>query len=307
MNIRSFEYFITIAEKTTLSAAADALFVSQPALSQQIKKIEAEVGTQLFARKGHAMVLTPAGETFLVCARRIVQFYEAMQNEIRMLNDQEKDTVHMGISPFYSQYYLPNLIPEFLKEHPQISIDIVEDISVNLEERLLKGDLDFCALPLYPKNELLEYETIFHEEILLAVPRDHPINSAYPDDALERGKFPSIDLALVKNEYFIMLKKVQKFSSISMRLCEEEGFIPKIICETMNWETAHAMIAAGLGVGFVPKLLTGSVKDPERCPCYYQLASPVYRDYALVRRPGAVLSDAAQTLQNSLRTFFRGQ
>ena len=305
MNIRSFQYFIAIWEKPTLSAAADALYISQPALSQQIKKIEEEVGAQLFTRKGHTMSLTPAGEVFLLCSRRILQFYEAMQREVKMLSVAEKDTVHMGISPFYSQHYLPKILPPFLQKHPQINVDIVEEISVILENRLLKGELDFCALPLYPKNELLEYETIYHEKILLAVPKDHPVNSNYPTDALITKSYPFLDLALMKNEPFIGLKKIQKFSAIGLRLCEEAGFAPRTICETMNWETVHLMIASGLGVGFVPEILIGNILDPETCPCYYQLSSPAYRDYALVHRPGAILSDAANILQESLREFFR--
>lgn len=305
MNIRSFQYFITIAEKTNLSAAAEALYISQPALSQQIRKIEDEVGTRLFTRKGHIMRLTPAGEAFLLCSRRILQFYETMQREVKMLSVAEQDTVHMGISPFYSQHYLPKILPPFLQQHPQINVDIVEEISVNLENKLLKGELDFCALPLYPKNELLEYETIYHEKILLAVPRNHPINSGYPADAIQTKNYPSIDLALMKNEPFIGLKKIQKFSAIGLRLCEEAGFEPRTICETMNWETVHLMIASGLGVGFVPEILIGNTRDAELCPCYYQLSSPVYRDYALVHRPGAVFSDAANILRESLREFFR--
>ena len=305
MNIRSFQYFVTISEKPSLSAAAEALYISQPALSQQIKKIEEEVGAELFDRKGHAMTLTPAGEAFLLCSRRILQFYDAMQREVKMLSVAEKDTVHMGISPFYSQHYLPKILPPFLQQHPQINVDIVEENSVNLENKLLKGELDFCALPLYPKNELLEYETIYHEKILLAVPKNHPINASYPADAVKSRVYPSIDLALMKNEPFIGLKKIQKFSTIGLRLCEEAGFVPRTRCETMNWETVHMMIASGLGVGFVPEILVGNIMDPKICPCYYQLSSPVYRDYALVHRPGAILSDAANTLQESLRAFFR--
>lgn len=305
MNIRSFQYFVTISEKPTLSAAADTLYISQPALSQQIRKIEEEVGAELFIRKGHTMTLTPAGEAFLLCSRRILQFYEAMQREVKMLSAGEKDTVHMGISPFYSQHYLPKILPPFLQQHPQINVDIVEENSVNLENKLLKGELDFCALPLYPRNELLEYETIYHEKILLAVPRSHPINSHYPADAVANRIYPSIDLALMKNEPFIGLKKIQKFSTIGLRLCEEAGFVPRTICETMNWETVHLMIASGLGVGFVPEIMIGNIIDPNICPCYYQLSSPVYRDYALVHRPGTILSDAANTLQDSLRAFFR--
>ena len=304
MNIRSFQYFIAISENTTLSAAANALYISQPALSQQIKKIEEEVGAQLFIRKGHTMALTPAGEVFLLCSRRILQSYESMQREVKMLSTAEKDTVHMGISPFYSQHYLPKILPPFLQQHPQINVDIIEETSITLENKLLTGELDFCALPLYPKNDLLEYETIYHERILLAVPRNHPINSNYPANALAKKIYPSIDLALMKNEPFIGLKKIQKFSTIGLRLCEEAGFVPRTICETTNWETVHMMIASGLGVGFVPEIMIRNNIDPSICPCYYQLSSPVYREYALVHRPGAVLSDAANILQESLRAFF---
>lgn len=305
MNIRSFQYFIAITENSTLSAAANALYISQPALSQQIKKIEEEAGAQLFIRKGHSMTLTPAGEAFLLCSRRILQAYESMQREIKMLSIAEKDTVHMGISPFYSQHYLPKILPPFLQQHPQINVDIVEENSVNLENKLLTGELDFCALPLYPKNDLLEYETIYHERIFLAVPRSHPINSNYPVNALAKKIFPSIDLALMKNEPFIGLKKIQKFSTIGLRLCKEAGFEPRTICETTNWETVHLMIASGLGVGFVPEIMIGNIIDPKICPCYYQLSSPIYREYALVHRPGAIFSDAANILRESLREFFQ--
>lgn len=305
MNLRSFQYFITVCETPTLSAAAESLFVSQPALSQQIKKIEEEIGAPLFYRTRHTMTLTPAGEAFLICARKIIQIYNIMQHEVKLLNTVEKDTVRMGISPFYSQHYLPNVIPPFLTQYPHINVDIVEENSVQLEAKLLNGDIDFCVLPFYPKNELLEYETIYHEKILLAIPRNHPINSNYPNDAIQSKIFPSIDLSLMKNEPFIGLKKIQKFSSLGLRLCEEAGFEPRTVCETMNWETVHLMIASGLGIGFVPEILIGNISNPDICPCYYQLSPPVYRDYAIAQRPGTVLSDVTNILQDNLRAFFR--
>ena len=305
MNIRCFQYFITISQMPTLSAAADALYISQSALSQQIKKMEEEIGASLFTRQGHTTELTPAGKAFLLYSRQIVHFYEAMRHEVMMLNVMEKDTVHMGISPFYSQHYLPHILPNFLRQYPQINVDIVEEFSVNLEDKLIKGELDFCTLPLYPKNDLLEYETIYHEEIFLAIYRNHPVNIGYPSNPIKDGNYPTIDLSLMKNESFIGLKKVQKFTAIGLRLCEEAGFQPKTICETINWETVHMMIASGLGVGFIPKILIGTIKDPTVTPCYYKLSSPVYRDYALVRRPGIILSEAANILQDSLRNMFR--
>lgn len=307
MQLKSFQYFIAITENATLSAAADSVFISQPALSQQIRKIEEEVGAALFRREGHSMELTPAGEVFLQCARRILQSYEAMKREVRVLDQAAQDTVRMGISPFYSQHYLPMMLPRFLAQYPEFKVDILEDISVNLEKKLLAGDLDFCALPLYPKNDLLEYETIYQENILLAIPRKHPLNAHYPADAQSGVGFPHIDLSLLKNEAFIGLKKIQKFSHIGLRLCEEAGFVPNTICETLNWETVHMMVASGLGVGFIPEILTETITDPDIRPCYYQVSSNVYRAYAIAQRPGTVLSRPAVLLTSILREFFRNR
>ena len=304
MQLKSFQYMLAIAENPTLSKAAEVMYISQPALSQQIKAIENEVGARLFVRKGHSMALTPAGEAFLLCARRILQAYTAMEHEISILNRAEQNTIRMGISPFYSQHYLPKILPDFLTAHSQIKIDIIEDISLNLERKLLDGELDFCMLPLYPKNDLLEYETLFHEEILIALPSSHPLNKHYSESSAALGNYPTLDLALLKNEPFIGLKKIQKFSALGLRLCEEAGFSPNTICETLNWETVHMMIASGLGVGFVPKILIGSIQDEKICPCYYRLPSNVYRVYALVQRPGAVQSREMSLLTESLRKSF---
>ncbi|MCI8816204.1 MAG: LysR family transcriptional regulator [Angelakisella sp.] len=304
MQIKAFQYFDTIVEKKTLSAAAEALFISQPALSQQLRKMEEEVGAQLFLREGHSLVLTPAGEIFLKNSRHMLRVYGNMRREIDLCRRKDRGSVRFGISPFYSQHYLPRLLPPILHQHPHLKIDIVEDISQRLERLLLEGELDFCALPLSPKNELLEYEAIYQEEILLAVPRSHPLNAGYPATALSEGNFPYIDLALVKNEAFIGLKQVQKFSVMGLRLCEEAGFVPNTICETLNWETVHLLVASGLGVGFIPRMLAGEVKDLAACPCYYRIPAS-FRAYAIARRLGESPSDPALILIDGIRDFFR--
>lgn len=305
MHIKSFQYFNAIVDNPTLSAAAEQLFVSQPALSQQVRKIEEEVGAKLFNRVGHTMTLTPAGEVFLNGSRRILQIYESTKREIQIVRSAALETVRFGISPFYSQHYLPKLLPPFLAQNPQIKVDITEEISTQLEQKLLDGELDFCVLPLYPQNELLDYETIYIEEILLAIPRNHPINTYFPAVSESSTSFPIIDLALLKNEPFIGLKKVQKFSRIGLRLCEEAGFTPNTVCETLNWETVHMLIATGLGVGFVPRILVGTISDPDLTPRYYQLPSNAHRAYTIAKRPGALLTPSALTLVESIKESFR--
>lgn len=305
MNIKHFQYIRAVAECSTLSAAAEKLFISQPALSQQIRKIEDELCVELFAREGRSMVLTPQGEIFLRGGNRILQIYGSIKQELQLSKSMEASAVRFGISPFYSQHYLPKLLPKFLAKYPQIKVDITEEISVNLELKLINGDLDFCVLPLYPQNEALEYETIYTEEILLAIPQNHPLNRYYPIDDQNTSSFPLIDLTLLKNEPFIGLKKVQKFSHIGRRICEEAGFTPNTVCETLNWETVHMMVATGLGIGFVPRILVGSISDSKLAPRYYQLPTNSHRAYTIAKRPDALLSPATLILIENIKEFFR--
>ena len=107
MNIKHFQYIRAVAECPTLSAAAEKLFISQPALSQQIRKIEDELGAELFSRDGHSMTLTPQGEIFLRGGTRIIQIYDSLRQEIQLSKAIEVSAVRFGISPFYSQHYLP--------------------------------------------------------------------------------------------------------------------------------------------------------------------------------------------------------
>ena len=220
MQLNSINYFVTIAQEKSISKAADKLFVSQPALSQYMKKIESELNTPLFVHGNRNFELTQAGEIFFQEGQVILQLYEQMMRRITSLANSNQEIVHFGISPFYSKYYLPKIIPHVLERYPWLQFNIIEEHSVYLEEKLAAGELDFCALPLYPKNPLLDYEVIHQEEIFLAVPRNHPVNALItPSSGISY-----IDLRLVRNEPFVSLKSIQKFSEMSHQLCAGGGF-----------------------------------------------------------------------------------
>ena len=170
-----------------------------------------------------------------------------------------------------------------------------------VEEKLAAGELDFCALPLYPKNPLLDYEVIHQEEIFLAVPRNHPVNALItPSSGISY-----IDLRLVRNEPFVSLKSIQKFSEMSHQLCEEAGFTPRTICETLNWDTVDTLVGTGLGVGFVPEVL---VKAPttENSPNYYRISAKAFRPYAIVTQKNSTISHPAMLIIDYFRKAFQG-
>lgn len=296
MNLNSIQYFITIVQEKSISKAAKKLYVSQPAMSQCIKRLETELNAPLFIPGNRDFQLTQTGELLYQEGTVIFQLYEQLLKKIHYLLETQQEEVYFGISPFYGQYYLPRIIPYLMKNYPHIHYNITEDYSVRLEEKLLAGELDFCAVPLFPQNPLLEYEVISEEEIFLAVPRNHPVNELVtPSPGISY-----IDLSLVKNEPFISLKPVQKFAKMEQQICEEFGFTPNTVCETLSWDTVDTLVGVGTGVGFVPELL--AKKTPgENTPNYYRISTSVSRPYAIAVQKDHPLSASASLMIDAFR------
>lgn len=301
MQLKGIEYFVAIVENGSFSAASEELFISQPALSQQIKKLEDEMGTSLFDRSRHPVQLTESGELFLREGKRILQIYNQLLRNISLLENSTEEIVHFGISPFYSRHYLPFLLPALISAYPAIKYEIMEEYSYLIEQALIDGKLDFCLVPLLPQSPFLSYEPIYQETILLAVSRDNPINDlAIP---AENG-LPYMDLQNVQNEPFIALKSVQKFTNFSKELCARAGFVPNIVCETMNWDALNMLVSTGLGIGFVPDMLVDQLDEGIR-PCYYRLSTQTQRVYTIAHRQGDTLSKPARLMIEVFREAFQ--
>ncbi len=300
MQFKSIQYFMEVARLGSFTAAAEALFISQPALSQQIKKLEDEVGAQLFDRSRHTAELTEAGTLFLQEGKRILQIYDQVLRHIAAMENPIADVVRFGISPFYSRYYLPRLLPPLVAAHPALKYEVTEDYSYVIESAVIEGKLDFCLVPLEPKNPLLSYETIYQESILLAVPRDSLVN----EFAVPANGIPYLDLKYAARENFIALKSVQKFSDFGRELCRQAGFEPNVVCELMNWDTLNMLVSTGLGVGFVPDLLIGQMEE-ERRPRYYRLLSDARRAYTIARRKEETPPASVRMVIESFRSTFQ--
>lgn len=293
MNIKSIVYISAIVRCGTISKAAEELYISQPALSQYVKKLEEALGAQLFRRESNTLKLTRAGEVFVHEGSNIQQLYSQMCRHISDIVSDGDETVHIGISQFYSKYFLPQVIPGFINEHPNIRLQITEELSSTLESLVVKGELDFCAVPMNTANENLEYEVIHMEEIYLAVPKSYAVNALA---RYEEG-VPYMDLALLKDEPFVVLQSVQKFSHMISNLCAAAGFVPHVLCELVNWDTVNSLIGAGLGVGFVPEVVIGTL-PADRAPNYYRISSP-----AQTLRPYAVAYSKNKGLSGGSRIF----
>ncbi len=302
MRLRSIEYFLAIVQEGSFSAAAEKLYISQSALSQQIKKLERELGGTLFDRSKHTAELTDVGALFVEDGGQILQIYQHTLHRIREIQDPAAGMVRFGISPFYSRYYLPSILPPLHRQYPDIKYEVVEDYSGKLEALLLERKLDFALVPSLPENPKLEYKPVFLEEILLAVNRHNPVNRfSTPGPA---GGLPYMALGEMRREPFIILKEVQKVSALCLSLCEQAGFQANVVCETMNWDTLNMLVANGLGVGFVPDLLINTIEESIR-PRYYRLNPSVHRAYSVAYPKGITINLLANRVIESFRESFR--
>ena len=216
MEIRNLQYFIAVVEANGFSEAARRLNVSQPAITQCVQKMEAELNTPLLVR-GKTITTTPAGEMVYTQGKEIVEAERKLRGEVEELIHPGDAVFHIGMSPFYSKHYMPSIFVDLMKKMPEVKVNLVEDISVELEKRLLNGALDFGFVPEEPKVEGLDYRPFCIEEILLGVPKESPINQyATPSPTL-----PYLDLRYVQNMPFISLRNIQKISPLLDKLCEK--------------------------------------------------------------------------------------
>lgn len=297
MDFKALEYISAINEAKTISQAAKNLFISQPALSQQLAKVEQELGVRVFVRTGGTLTLTSAGEILVKNGRLLLMARDEMLGQIANLSDTPSETLRFGISPFYSKYYLPILLPYYQTNHPNIQLNIIERPSTELEQNVLDGDLDLCFIPAEPMREGLTYRPIYMEEIMIAVPPAHPVNAC----AISSADNPYMDLSLLQNEPFVSLVPTLKFSKMSRRILQHFSLTPHVVYESTNWDTVCMLVAQGIGVGFLPKVL---VHKHLHEPKFYRiLGIDSTRAYCAVYAKGKHLSHSTLNLISTFQNL----
>jgi len=262
MTLKEIEYVIAIAKYESFSKAADAIFISQSALSQSITKLEKELGLQLFRRNNKNISLTFAGEMFLKKGEEILSLTNKFNTELNTLASCKKKIIRLGIHQSYGKYFLPKLIPFYKKMLPNVQIKIIEDYSANLEKLLLENKLDIVISTFQEKKSTLSYKKFFEENILLAIAKNNHLNR----DFGENQGIKEIDLTNFKNESFILLIKEFKSRKIIDNICKSLNFTPNCILESKDFDTINSLVAQNMGVGFVPSSI-----NKDRNSNYYKI------------------------------------
>jgi LysR family transcriptional regulator, hydrogen peroxide-inducible genes activator len=281
MEIRQLQYALMLAEERNFSRAADRLHLAQPSLSQQIIKLEKELGIQLFERRPGDLQLTFAGKRFIDQASKILDQVELLKKEMQDVADLNTGQLVIGSLPITGGHLLPPALPMFQQAFPGVELVLMEETTSHLEILTSRGQTDISLLSMPTTEPGLEIIPLLQEDILLAVPRSHPLS--------ER---PSVALSECQNEPFIFLKKGQGFREISEGLCKEAGFVPKVVFESTNIETVQSLVAAGMGVAFIPKMVTTTKRT--HVPVYLPIHDlQATRTLVIAYKKGRYLSKAA--------------
>lgn len=289
MYMLTLKYVVTVADLGSYSKAAEKLFVSQPALSQAIRRLETELQAQMFQKQNGRSVPTLAGEIVVEKGRRILELHQELLSDISNINELRAGTLNIGVAPFYHKVYLSRCLSDFHARYPKVEVAVQEGFTQSTISGILAGELDLGLVSSPFPDTVEECALAFEEEVLLAVPPGFAINGQY---CPERGVYPEVDLKDFRDMNFVSYRPGRNMTLITKEQCRRAGFAPNIVFRCGSTESVNAMIASGTGVGFVP----GSIA--EICPAsqqavYYRLSGgKIMRKFFFIHKKNKRLNPA---------------
>ncbi len=248
MNFQNLEYFLTVASEGNITRAAERLHITQQALSNQIARMEQELGCRLFERKQN-LELTYAGTRVKASAERILDIQRQTGNELDDILNNKRGELRIGISHTRGQTILPLLLPRFSRMYPDVDLHVIEGSTHILEESLEKGRIDVLIGFAPFMVDCAEYRNLMTEHLYLIIP-DSILQEYFgplSEQVLEKYK-ETLDLKLFKDLPFVLLRPGDRIRSIADREFFRNGISPEIRLETENIQTAFALASEGMGI-----------------------------------------------------------
>jgi LysR family hydrogen peroxide-inducible transcriptional activator len=242
MTLNELRYVVAIAQERSFGRAAQRCFVSQPALSVAIQKLEEELGTQLFERGKTEVTVTPVGERIVEQAQKVLEEATRIRDIAQAGRNQLVGLFRLGVIYTVAPYLLPDLIPALNARAPQMPLEIEENLTEHLEAALKTGRIDaaIIALPFAPSGVVSEF--LYEEPFQVVVPQQH-----------KWAKRKTIQPGELSGEHTILLNVGHCFRDQVLDACPELNRSDAPITRTNSLETVRNMVASGLGVSVLPR------------------------------------------------------
>src|SRR5215213_11144756 len=244
MQLAQVEGFVEVARRANLSRAAEALFITQPALTARIRALEAEVGGALFRRGRRGMALTDAGRAFLPYAERAVRALRDGASAVERLPAAEE--LVLGAAPAISTYVLPHLLVRFEAAHPDVRMSVRTGHSEQILELAVRGDVD-VALVRELHHPELETLFLYEDELVLVVEPRHPLARTH-----------RVTIDRLRDARLILFDRTSSYYDLTNALFRPAGSLPRGVFELDHIDAAKQMVLAGLGVALLPTIAVAS-------------------------------------------------
>ena len=280
MELRQLEYFQMSSRLKNITRAAERLRVSQPNITVAIKKLEAELGIQLFDRSQKQLSLTPEGAVFL---NRIELALRNIQDAVLEVNDYkqlQKGTIKIGIPSMIGAYLFPKIFSNFQRLYPHLDIYLYEEGSMAIREQLERDELDFGIVIISDASPNLQLLKMSTNQIVACVPEHNELAS---HDSISLDDMTDADLIMLKEGSFLRNLILQRLKAASIT--------PNIVLESNQIETIKGLIASDVGIAF---LLDFIVKDAPHIKAL-PINDPIFVDVGLAWKKDRYISKAAQS------------
>ena len=302
MFIKNPEYFLTIVKERSISKAAERLYLSQPYLSQYLAKLENSLGVVLLDRSHSPLKLTPAGELFHAYLERQSFLDRQLVSDLRDIQDKKRPLLHIGVSPWRGSILLPDILPRFEEQYPDVQVVLHEAPVPELGELAEANVIDFCIMQIPDSLEELTYEPVMRERIFLVGRRDHPMLQGL--DSTWDAPRPFPDLRLLERERLIMLPADWRLSRQLYNLFSVYSVEPQNILVTTNTTTAINLAAEKMGFAFLQESGVSRTPYLDRLACFTVGEPPLACPLAVVYKKNGFLSPAARTFIDLVRDFY---
>jgi LysR family transcriptional activator of glutamate synthase operon len=293
MELRQLRYLVALAEELNFTRAAEREHVAQPALSQQIRRLEEEVGLALVERTTRHVALTDAGEVLVVRARRMLAELEAAGTELQALRGM--DTGHVTIGSMHTMGPIDLSLPLALFHdlHPGVGLTVREQSSEEMAEMLRVDEIDLAFLSVTERVEShgLGLHQLVSEELVVLLPLVHPLSGR-----------AEVRMAELADEQFISFRAGARLRELLFAAGREAGFEPRVTLESNESQRIRRLVARGLGVAILPR---SDADRPGAEVAVARLVAPsLRRDITLAWREGRRLAPAAAAFLDLARETF---
>ena len=289
LNLNQFRVFYYAAKNLSFTAAASELFISQPAVTAQIKSFEEYCSLKLFKKRGRHIYLTDEGRSLYDYATRIFKYEKEIENIIDDLRELKRGILSLGTSKAYARYFMPLMISTFRKNYPNIKIHLNEGSSLDMIFSLLDFKIEVAVIARTEEHPGLHFLPFSREEMVVIVSNDHH---------LRRKK--AITFKDLASEPFIMKEKGSGTRKLVDELFEAEQCTPEILMETSNTEFIKQLVQRGEGVAFVVREAVAAELEEKKLAAVPLKGSKVYLDVNIAYLKDQVLSPPARAFVDTL-------